>query len=300
MGVGFRVIVSIYVFFLVLAAVNPDLCRIARVCRDISGPRACFANQKTLAGAIEMYSLDLDRRVTTLDAGTLGELVANGYLQSLPVDPGTGRRDTYVHLAGVGDGIFCLAHGAIRPKVHGVPARQQLVDLGVTDPALLARALAGPAPAVPRRSDPWPVVALQATVLVLVGGTIGVLALLVFAHAWLIEVLGPLGIMVLAAEAYLLGRWLRDRRARAAKPGAERPDLVRWERARCPVCASGFAGRVRVATCPRCRTPHHDDCLGWNGGCGVYACGPGAGPGVRAAAEAAKRAADVTSSRRPS
>lgn len=38
----------------------------------------------------------------------------------------------------------------------------------------------------------------------------------------------------------------------------------------CPVCGDTLAGAVR--RCARCRTPHHDECWTYFGGCAVYAC----------------------------
>lgn len=39
---------------------------------------------------------------------------------------------------------------------------------------------------------------------------------------------------------------------------------------RCPVCATGFEGRIR--RCERCSTPHHGDCWDYAGGCAVFGC----------------------------
>ncbi len=43
------------------------------------------------------------------------------------------------------------------------------------------------------------------------------------------------------------------------------------EEAMCRVC--GCAVTAPVARCASCRTPHHQDCWDYNGGCSVYACG---------------------------
>ena len=41
----------------------------------------------------------------------------------------------------------------------------------------------------------------------------------------------------------------------------------------CTVCGCKILeGPVR--SCPRCETPHHEDCWTYNGGCAVYACNP--------------------------
>ncbi|MBI3071496.1 MAG: hypothetical protein HYY84_05140 [Deltaproteobacteria bacterium] len=52
----------------------------------------------------------------------------------------------------------------------------------------------------------------------------------------------------------------------------------------CLVCGGPFADAA--IACPKCRTPHHQDCWTYFGGCAVYACGsrqvlPGCGPGAQ-------------------
>lgn len=39
---------------------------------------------------------------------------------------------------------------------------------------------------------------------------------------------------------------------------------------KCPVCGDPLVERVRA--CPRCETPHHDDCWEFSGGCSIYGC----------------------------
>jgi hypothetical protein len=41
---------------------------------------------------------------------------------------------------------------------------------------------------------------------------------------------------------------------------------------KCQVCSHPIAAESRVR-CRRCRTPHHDDCWEFNGGCATFACG---------------------------
>ena len=57
--------------------------------RTRANTRACYANQKTIAGALEMYNLDRNTRRTDL-AGVAAALVSGGYLMHLPTDPGEG------------------------------------------------------------------------------------------------------------------------------------------------------------------------------------------------------------------
>ena len=82
--------------------------------RGRRGPRACYANQKTVVGAIEMYNLDKNTKRTVLDESFFTALRSGGYLQSLPQDPGEGP-DSWSHYqtTGTGNGIRCVQHGSI-------------------------------------------------------------------------------------------------------------------------------------------------------------------------------------------
>ena len=85
--------------------------------RERANTRACYANQKTIAGALEMYNLDKNTDVKALDPAFLGSLVTDGYLQSVPNDPGQGggtaSSDHYTWIND-GNGIKCVAHGTIQ------------------------------------------------------------------------------------------------------------------------------------------------------------------------------------------
>ncbi|MBI4863723.1 MAG: hypothetical protein HY815_26200 [Candidatus Riflebacteria bacterium] len=83
--------------------------------RARANTRACYANQKTIAGAIEMYNLDRNTRRTVIDQALFRMLKSGGYLQSIPDDPGngTGSWTSYQYTPG-GNGITCLTHGPIR------------------------------------------------------------------------------------------------------------------------------------------------------------------------------------------
>lgn len=254
--------------------------------------RACFANQKTLAGAVEMWNLDKNVRVADLDPGLLAALKAEGYLQSIPNDPGfgAGTSDRYVLLPEGLDGIACLAHGLIRGD-QALSARAQLEARGVRDPALLARAGTTPvqylhAPPLWRRVTVGLVELLVFVTMALFGMPFFVLPFplalplacgLLFLAARLVPV-------VLRGVASGVGRLL----------GLVPPPETSWTapgvgaelaHARCPVCADGFTTSARlVACCPRCRTPHHEDCQQYLGGCGVFGCAPVSPDGLRAAA----------------
>ncbi len=119
-------LLTIVAFLLSVGAGSVEAC-----CRPVR--RGCFANQKTIAGAIEMYNLDFNQAVDVIPWEVLKQY---GYLQSIPDDPGEGpgSRENYLLVDGR---VFCLRHGTIQGS--GNP-RQDLRDLGVTDPALLGRA----------------------------------------------------------------------------------------------------------------------------------------------------------------
>jgi len=126
---------------LFLVAAPPE----ADACRRRSNLGACFANQKTLMGAVEMYSLDFNTNVEALTPEFLEELRDEGYLQSIPDDPGVGSGSSgnYVILPSHRDPwIACLRHGAIQDE-GGLADRPRdlLRRSGIQDPELLARAL---------------------------------------------------------------------------------------------------------------------------------------------------------------
>jgi hypothetical protein len=85
-------------------------------CRERPNIRACYANQKTISGAVEMYNLDKGTKVTTLDAHFFEVLKSGGYLQSIPQDPGqgSGSSSNYQMTAGGPNGIRCKVHGQIQ------------------------------------------------------------------------------------------------------------------------------------------------------------------------------------------
>ena len=80
--------------------------------RRRANQRACYANQKTIAGAVEMYNLDFNTNLTQLDANLEGALESQGYLQQYPNDPG--GVGSYKMSATTGNGIYCVEHGPIQ------------------------------------------------------------------------------------------------------------------------------------------------------------------------------------------
>lgn len=83
--------------------------------RSRESPRSCYANQKTIVGAIEMYNLDKNTKRTTLDGAFFQALKSGGYLQSIPQDPGQGPGTSSNYLTtDTKNGIKCTVHGGIQ------------------------------------------------------------------------------------------------------------------------------------------------------------------------------------------
>lgn len=110
----FQLLGLLFVLSILSAIAVPNF----QAARRRSNVRACFANQKTLAGAIEMYNLDFNTDFQGDLDDLLPELVQNGYLQSEPRDPG--GRGRYFLDPESGNGIACTVHGSI----HGGGARR--------------------------------------------------------------------------------------------------------------------------------------------------------------------------------
>ena len=110
--------------------------------RERANQRACYANQKTLAGAIEMYELDHPgKNIKMIDMDLLVELKQKGYLTNLLEDPGAGP-NSELNYELVGKTMFCLRHGSIQGiKGHGSrPPRDELIAAGIKDQKLIKRA----------------------------------------------------------------------------------------------------------------------------------------------------------------
>lgn len=87
--------------------------------RDRTKPvnhRACYANQKVIVGAIEMYELDHKTKVLALDDARWKSFVSGGYMQSLPRDPDTEppTSETYSITVTSPNGVTCSRHGPIQ------------------------------------------------------------------------------------------------------------------------------------------------------------------------------------------
>ena len=87
-----------------------------RQAREKSNQRACYANQKTILGALEMYNLDNGTNMTILTVADLQQLATDKYLQGVPSDPGCkGQPDNYQSDT-VGN-VWCKFHGNIDGQV---------------------------------------------------------------------------------------------------------------------------------------------------------------------------------------
>jgi prepilin-type N-terminal cleavage/methylation domain-containing protein len=105
-------LVIVLVILGVLAAIAVPNFEAARV---RANTRACYANQKTIVGAMEMYGLDTDPRRTVLDTAWFTALKSGGYLQSVPQDPGQGAgTSSHYRATSGGNGITCSVHGTIQ------------------------------------------------------------------------------------------------------------------------------------------------------------------------------------------
>ena len=120
-----------------LAVIVPSFNR----ARHRANERACYANQKTIAGAFEMYSLDANSLKGVVDLEeTLHNLNKYGYLSDIPDDPGYGS-DSSGHYILIDEDIMCIKHGGIQ-RVENTPAsiRSVMIAAGIDDKVLLSLA----------------------------------------------------------------------------------------------------------------------------------------------------------------
>ena len=110
--------------------------------RERANQRACYANQKTLAGAIEMYEQDYpEKEVKKIDMDLLVELKQKGYLTHIMQDPGAGP-NSELNYEKVGKTMFCMRHGSIQGMAgqRSMPPRKELLEAGIKDQKLINRA----------------------------------------------------------------------------------------------------------------------------------------------------------------
>ncbi len=100
-----------------------------RQAREKSNQRACYANQKTILGAIEMYNLDNGTQMVIEGEAELITLAKDKYLQSVPQDPGCKGQANYKSDK-VGN-VWCLYHGTIDgQKIDDTGAGAVVTDKG--------------------------------------------------------------------------------------------------------------------------------------------------------------------------
>ena len=102
--------------------------------RERANQRAAYANMKTVAGAIEMYNLDNGVTVNQLTPSVWQNLRSQGYLQTIPDDPGFGPGSHMNYKLDKNGDIYSTQYGGIQsnpdgsqrvvngPSVTGTPA----------------------------------------------------------------------------------------------------------------------------------------------------------------------------------
>ncbi|MGM0600790.1 MAG: competence type IV pilus major pilin ComGC [Candidatus Rifleibacteriota bacterium] len=85
-----------------------------RKARGTARKTACFANQRVLLGATEMWNMDHPEMQTTLDKAFIEKLVEEGYLRSVPTCPAGGTYSSTGDLSTADGEITCSEHGPVR------------------------------------------------------------------------------------------------------------------------------------------------------------------------------------------
>ena len=99
-----------------------------RQARNKSNQRACYANQKTILGALEMYNLDTGENLTIQTRAQLEILATEKYLQGVPNDPGC-KANTDAYQADQVGNVWCSFHGTIDGTfIAGGTADQSAAD----------------------------------------------------------------------------------------------------------------------------------------------------------------------------
>lgn len=97
------------------ASGNGVTCRVhgSDLAIELTEAQSCYLNELWIAGAIEMYSRDNNLKPDRITPELLAKLVQNGYLETLPEDPGQGS-DTAGHYVFTqnGNGVTCTVHGS--------------------------------------------------------------------------------------------------------------------------------------------------------------------------------------------
>ena len=108
---GFNLLSLILVILIIgfLAAISTPKFSAAR---GRANTRACYANQKTLNGAVEMYQESIHMPVTDL-AAAMPALVKAGFVIGAMDDPGQGSNTSDHYRIEPKLGVVCTVHGAI-------------------------------------------------------------------------------------------------------------------------------------------------------------------------------------------
>jgi competence protein ComGC len=85
-----------------------------RKARGVAREKACFANQRVLLGATEMWNMDHPEMQTSLDSEFIQKLAAEGYLRSVPTCPAGGTYSSTGDLTTADGEIKCSVHGPIK------------------------------------------------------------------------------------------------------------------------------------------------------------------------------------------
>ncbi|HNX76609.1 MAG TPA: prepilin-type N-terminal cleavage/methylation domain-containing protein [Candidatus Rifleibacterium sp.] len=123
-GKGFRLIELMIVIIIigVLAAMAiPNF----RKAREQARDKACYANQRVLLGAVEMFNMDNPNKMANLD---VDRLVQEKYLKNKPYPPENACR--YFSQGNIGeDGfIYCQLHGPIEGDLNQANARREMAN----------------------------------------------------------------------------------------------------------------------------------------------------------------------------
>lgn len=93
---------------------NGVTCRVhgSSLTDTFTNEQSCFANERLIAGAVEMYCLDNNTKIDRINPAVLRTLHMRGYLETYPEDPGQGPDSAgHYSLTRSGNGVTCRVHG---------------------------------------------------------------------------------------------------------------------------------------------------------------------------------------------
>jgi len=89
-----------------------------RKAREQARQKACFANMRVIQGAVEMYNMDSNAMIASVNSGIIGTLVSKGYLKAAPVPPEANCSYTASGDVSAQGVVMCPRHGAVEsPKI---------------------------------------------------------------------------------------------------------------------------------------------------------------------------------------